>query len=123
MTTPYTPCNNAVIECTHPTLCESLFRACGTDVSRWPLYLHVCLLAIRCTTSRMTGFAPYYLLYGRSPLLAFDISDRTWDTLDWHVVHTTADLIALRAQQIVRQDRKLVLALEQQKWLRQKAVD
>jgi hypothetical protein len=123
MTTPYTPRNNAVVEQAHPTLYESLFCACGTDVSRWPLYLHACLLAMRCTTSRMTGFAPYYLLYGRSLLLAFDISDQTWDTLDWHVACTTADLIALRAQQIVRWDRKLVLALEQQKQLCQKAVD
>jgi hypothetical protein len=123
MTTPYMPCNNAIVEQAHPTLYESLFCACGTDVSRWPLYLHACLLAMRCTTSRMTGFAPYYLLHGCSPLLAFDISDRTWDTLDWHIARTTADLITLRAQQIVRQDRKLVLALEQQKRLCQKAVN
>jgi hypothetical protein len=123
MTTLYMPCNNAVVECTHPTLYESLFHACSTDVSRWPLYLHACLLAMRCTTSCMTGFAPYYLLYGCSPLLAFDISDRMWDILDWHVACTTADLIALRVQQIVQWDQKLVLALEQQKWLHQKAVD
>jgi hypothetical protein len=115
MTTPYTPRNNAVAERAHPTLCDSLFRACGTDASRWPLYLHACLLAMRCTTSRMTSFTPYFLLYGRSPLLAFDISDRTWDTLDWHIVRTTADLIALRAQQIVRRDQRLVQGLEQQR--------
>lgn len=68
----------------------------------------------------MTGFAPCYLLYGHSPLLAFDISDRTWDTLDWHIVHSTVDLIALRAQKIVQRDRNLVVALAQQKVLRQK---
>jgi hypothetical protein len=82
MTSPYSPHNNRVAECAHPTLYNSLFRVCGTDISKWPLYLYGCLLAMRCTASRMTGFAPYYLLYGRSPLLAFNISDRTWDTLD-----------------------------------------
>jgi hypothetical protein len=71
----------------------------------------------------MTGFSPYYLLYGRSPLMAFDIADRTWDTLDWHSVRSTADLIGMRAQQIARRDRHLVQALEQQRVFRKKAID
>jgi hypothetical protein len=71
----------------------------------------------------MTGFTPYYLLYGRSPLLAYDIADRTWDTLDWHTVQSTADLIGMRARQIARRDRHLVQGLAQQKALRKRAVD
>ena len=121
--TPYSPHNNTIAERAHPTLVESLFRACGTDHTMWPLFLFACLLAMRCTTSRMTGFSPYYLLYGRSPLLAFDIADRTWDTLDWDTVRTTADLIGMRAQQIARRDRQLVQALAQQRILRKKAID
>ena len=100
--TPYTPHNNAVAERVHPTLVESLFRACGTNTSLWPLFLFACLLAMRCMTSRMTGYSPYYLLYGRSLLLAFNIADQTWDTLDWHTVRMTADLIGIQAQQITR---------------------
>jgi hypothetical protein len=120
---PYSPHNNAVAERAHPTLVESLFRACGNDSSKWPLFLSACLLAMRCTTSRMTGFTSYYLLYGRTPLLAFDIADRTWDTLDWHTVQSTADLIGMRAQQIDRRDCHLIQGLAQQKALRKRAVD
>ena len=61
----------------------------------------------------MTGFLPYYLLYGRSPLLAFNIADRTWDTLNWHTVHLTSDLIGVQAQQIAQWDRHLVQAKRQ----------
>lgn len=123
MAMPYSPCNKSVAECVHPTLYESLFHVCGTDKSKWPLFLHACLLAMHCMTSHVTGFPPYYLLYGRSLLLAFDISDRTWDTLDWHTIHLTADLIAIHAQQIVRWDQHLVQGLAEQKCMRQQAVD
>jgi hypothetical protein len=39
MTSPYSPHNNGVAERAHPTLYNSLFRVCGTDISKWPLYL------------------------------------------------------------------------------------
>ena len=78
---------------------------------------------MRCSTSPVTGYPPYFLLYGRRPFFALDFSDRTWDMLDWHSVASTEDLLALRMQQILRRDKKLVLALEQQKRVCQRAVD
>lgn len=71
----------------------------------------------------MTGYTPYFLLYGLCPCFAFDYTDRTWDTLDWHTVALTEDLIAIRMQQILRRDKKLVLAMEQQKLVRKQVVD
>ena len=59
---------------------------------------------MHCSTSQMTGYEPYYLLYGRHPLLAFDITDHTWKALDWHKVMLTKDLIAICIQQITCQD-------------------
>jgi hypothetical protein len=63
------------------------------------------------------------LIYGKHPILSFDYNDRTWDTLDWDTVRDTADLLAIRAQQILRRDKDLVLALEKQKAERQCSVD
>ena len=71
----------------------------------------------------MMGYTPYFLLYGLHPLFAFDIADRTWDSLNWHAVASTEDLLVMCMQQIIRRDKKLVLALEQQKKVRQWAVD
>ena len=123
VSSPYHPEGNGHAERSHQTLVNSILRACGKDASRWPLYVHAGLWAMRCSTSRVTGYTPYFLLYGLHPLFAFDIADRTWDMLDWHTVTSTEDLLAMRMAQILRRDKKLVLAMEQQKRVRQRAVD
>ena len=123
VSSPYHLEGNGHAERSHQTLVNSILRACGKDTSRWPLYVHAGLWAMRCSTSRVTGYPPYFLLYGRHPFFAFDFADKTWDTLDWHSVTSTEDLLALRMQQILRRDKKLVLAMEQQKKVRQRAVD
>ncbi|RDB28645.1 hypothetical protein Hypma_014867 [Hypsizygus marmoreus] len=120
---PYHPQANGVSERSHQTLVNSIHRACGRDSNKWPLYIHAALFAMRCTTSRVTGYTPYYILYGRHPYFAFDIADRTWDTLDWDLVKDTVSLLAICIKQILRRDKKLSLALEQQKQVRQRAVD
>jgi len=97
MTTAYMLHNNSVAKWSHPTLFKSLMHASGQDESKWPLFLYGCLLAMRCTTSCMTGFPPYFLLYSRNPLLAFNTNNCTWDTSDWHKVQSMANLIATRA--------------------------
>ncbi|TFK79050.1 hypothetical protein K466DRAFT_446278, partial [Polyporus arcularius HHB13444] len=68
----------------------------------WRKYLHAGLLAVRTTTSRATGYTPYYLLYGMHCLFPYDLTDRTWYTLDWHEVRSTEDLLALRITQLAR---------------------
>jgi len=123
VSSPYHPEGNGHAEWSHQTLVNSILRACGKETHRWPLYIHAGLWAMRCSTSRVTGYTPYFLLYGQCPFFTFDFADRTWDTLNWHAIASTEDLLALRMQQILRQDKKLVLAMEQQKKVRQRAVD
>jgi len=123
VSSPYHPQGNGHAECSHQTLVNSILKACGKDTFCWPLYVHAGLWVMRCSTSQVTGYPPYFLLYGRHPVFAFDFLDRTWDTLDWHTVSSTEDLLALRMQQILHRDKKLVLAMEQQKHVCQQAVD
>ena len=41
--------------------------------SKWPQHISTLVYAYNCTHSNATGFSPYYLLYGRHPLLPIDI--------------------------------------------------
>ena len=102
---------------------NALMHICGDHQFWWPLYLHAILLAIHCTASWMTGHSPYYLLLGWQPLLAFDIADWTWKSLDWDKVVATEDIITIRAQQIAWQDNILEEALKKQRHECQCAVD
>ncbi|KAJ3925748.1 MAG: hypothetical protein NXY57DRAFT_906698 [Lentinula lateritia] len=85
--------------------------------------MHAVLFAIRVTVSRATGFSPYYLLYGTHPVFSFDLTEVTWQTLDWHVVRTHDELIALRALQLARKDSKLKEANEKLRESRRRAIE
>ena len=41
--------------------------------SKWTQHISTLTYAHNCTCSNVTGFSPYYLLYGRHPLLPIDI--------------------------------------------------
>jgi len=123
VSSPYHPEGNGHVECSHQTLVNSILQACGENMSWWPLYLHTGLWAMWCSTLRVTGYPPYFLLYGCHPFFAFDFADRNWDTLDWHNVTSTKDLLVLRMQQILQWDKKLVLAMDQQKKVCQQVDD
>jgi len=72
-----------------------------------------------CSTSRVTRYLPYFVLYSQWPFFAFDFAD----TLNWHKVASTEDLLAICMQQILHHNKKLVLAMEEQKHTCQQAVD
>ena len=114
---------NGHSECSHQTLVNSILWACGEDASHWLLYVHTGLWAMHYSTSWVTKYPPYFLFYGCCPFFAFDFVDKTWDTLDWHGITSTEDLLMLWLQQILWWDKKLVLAMEQQKKVCQQAVD
>ena len=39
----------------------------------WPQHVSTLVHAYNCTRSHTTGYSPYYLMYGRHPLLPIDI--------------------------------------------------
>ncbi len=119
----YHPEGNGGAERSHQTLVWGVYKCAGDDKSRWPLYLHPVLFSIRVTASRMTGYAPYFMIYGIHPMLAFDFDDATWQTLEWHSVNDTPTLIAIRAMQIARRDEVAEQAHHHARLARQRAID
>ena len=91
----YHPEGNGVVERAHQVLVDGLFKTCEKDKSKWPLYLDAVLFAIYVTTSRTTGYSPFFLIYGIHPVFSFDLDDATWQTLDWDKVQDMPMLISL----------------------------
>ncbi|EMD31013.1 hypothetical protein CERSUDRAFT_60606 [Gelatoporia subvermispora B] len=123
LSTPYHPEGNGVAERDGQTLANVLFRICGDRPSLWPVYLSAALHATRTTTSRTTGYTPFFLLFGRHCLFPFDQDDRTWYCLDWDKVTNTEELLALRAIQIARREEDIGVAKANTMKTRQRAID
>ncbi|KAI0739250.1 hypothetical protein C8Q80DRAFT_1112381 [Daedaleopsis nitida] len=73
----------------------------------WPQYLHAMLFAMRMILSHVTGYSPFYLLYGQHPVFSPYVKEITWQTLDWHQVRTHEELGTIGARQILCWDASL----------------
>ena len=72
-TTPYRPEGNGSCERFNRTLISILGTLPKDFKSKWLQHISTLTYAYNCTCSNATGFSPYYLLYGRHPLLSIDI--------------------------------------------------
>ena len=73
ITMPYRPEGNGSCERFNRTLISMLGTLPADFKSKWPQHISTLTYAYNCTRSNATGFSPYYLLYGRQPLLPIDI--------------------------------------------------
>ena len=64
-TTPYNPQANGKIERFNRTLKEIIARLVNNDARKWEDQLSNALMAYRHSVSNVTGYTPFYLLYGR----------------------------------------------------------
>jgi hypothetical protein len=87
-------------------------KACEGSPSKWPDLLPHALFADRITTSSVTGFSPYQLLYGVDPLLPFDLTEATFMIDGYTSGLSTAELLALRIRQLEKKPEDLVKAAE-----------
>ena len=72
-TTPYRPESNGQCERFNSTLIAMLGTLPKETKSHWPEYVSTLVHAYNCSRSKTTGFSPYFLMYGRHPLLPIDI--------------------------------------------------
>ena len=124
ISSPYNPKGNGIAKRDGATLMRAILKCCPPNhISSWPKYLPAALLAVRTTTSRATNCTPYFLVYGMNCLFPFDMTDRTWNYLDWHKVHSTEDLLALRILQLTRREEDIGAAVDHLAAERQRAID
>lgn len=72
-TTPYHPMGNGQTERFNRTLGNMIRALPPRDKQRWPQMLQTLTFAYNCTAHESTGYAPFYLMYGRVPRLPVDI--------------------------------------------------
>ena len=91
---------NGVVEKGHFTLREALVKSCEGNLDIWPQKLQQAVFADWITTSSVTGYSPYYLMYGQHPVLPFDIAQATFMIEGYKEGLSTSDLLALRIRQL-----------------------
>ena len=71
-TTPYRPQTNGQCERFNRTLMTMLGALPQDEKVNWQDWVSTLVHAYNCTTTRVTGFSPYYLMFGREPRIPAD---------------------------------------------------
>lgn len=104
---PYNSRANGVVERGHFTIRQSILKACKGRTADWPDKVHMAFFADKCTTRRQTGYSPFYLLHGTSPVLPIDLTEASLMVTGFHSNMSSEDLLALRIQQFQKRDKDL----------------
>ena len=90
-TTPYHPQTNRSAERVHQTLQRMIGKLDPEKRRKWPEHIGSVLIAYNATRSQVTGYSPYFLMFGRRPQLPVDllfpkVNNREWTrTIDEYV--------------------------------------
>ena len=72
-TTSYHPQTNGSTERVHQMLQHMIGKLDPEKRKKWPTHLGSIIIAYNSTRSLVTGYSPYYLMFGRRPRLPIDL--------------------------------------------------
>ena len=118
-TTPYHPQTNGSAERVHQTLQRMISKLDQEKRKKWPTHIGSITIAYNSTRSLVTGYSPYYLMFGRRPRLPIDLLFLTCRTQ--MLTHTIDKYVAslydrLRDSLVIAWDCAVKEA-QRQKWL------
>ena len=82
-TTPYHPQTNGSAERVHQTLQRMIGKLNPEKRRKWPEHIGSVLIAYNATRSQVTGYSPYFLMFGRRPRLPVDLLFLTVNNREW----------------------------------------
>ena len=82
-TTPYHPQTNGSAERVHQTLQRMIGKLDLEKRQKWPEHIGSVLIAYNATRSQVTGYSPYFLMFGRRPRLPVDLLFPTVNNQEW----------------------------------------
>ena len=72
-TTPYHPQTNGLAKRVHQTLQHMIGKLDPEKRRKWPAHIGSIIIAYNSTRSLVTGYSPYYLMFGHRPRLPIDL--------------------------------------------------
>ena len=82
-TMPYHPQTNGSAERVHQTLQRMIGKLDPEKRLKWPEHIGSVLIAYNATRSQVTGYSPYFLMFGQRPRLPVDLLFPTVNTREW----------------------------------------
>ena len=98
---------NGVVERGHYIIREAIVKSCQGKIKDWPNKVPLAFFADKITTSRVTGFSPYYLLHGVHPVLPIDLFEATFLVQGFKDSMPTEELLALRIRQLEKHPKDI----------------
>ena len=111
LSSAYHPMANGMVERGHQPIVDCLAKLTDGGHGAWPSFLDEVLWADRTTVRASTKHTPFFLQFGRQPILPLDITFATWQVARYHSVQTRPELLKLRTEQILRRDEDLEEAI------------
>ena len=82
-TTPYHPQGNGSAERVHQTLQRMIGKLDPEKRRKWLEHIGSMIIAYNATRSQVTGYSPYFLMFGRRPQLPVDLLFPTVNNREW----------------------------------------